>query len=189
MIHLNTFGIAPARFLAALVVGMVVVGCGSSSDGGGGTGETPGAPGQNGVPSDTTTAQAAATISPYGTGQVSGTYTFVESASGVTGSFKVHNCEEGKTYYGFVREGHGCGSEADIGSSWGQDPDGVFDTCTNGEVWGTAVRIAQPSLPSDWSIGTGSKTDIVGHSVIVTLDDELVDDTHNVGCGVIAKAN
>lgn len=135
-------------------------------------------------------ARAVADIAPFGTGTLSGQITFEQDASGgVSGASKVMNCEEGKTYYMFVREGHACDSEASIGQSWSQDSDGAFTSCFQGVFDALAVHIAQASLPSDWSIGGSSKTDLIGHAVVVTLDDENTSRSTDLGCGVIRKAN
>jgi hypothetical protein len=144
----------------------------------------------NGAKGSKVIARAVANLAPFGSGTLAGKVTFEKSESGtVSGSSDLHNCEEGKTYYVYVRDGHGCGSEAEIGGSWRQDPDGAFTTCFNGVVDAFALRIAQPTRPSDWSIGDGSASDVVGHAVVVTLDDENTINTKDLGCGVAMKSN
>jgi hypothetical protein len=141
---------------------------------------------------DQIVARAFADIAPFGSGHIMGKYTFVQGADGgVTGTLTLTNCDQaGKTYYAFVRTGQGCGSEADIGDHASLDNWGASAPCSSsGKVTAYAVRIAQRTLPSAWSIGGSSKTDIVGHAVIVTLDSELVQKPTIIGCGVIKKSD
>jgi hypothetical protein len=136
-------------------------------------------------------ARAVANISPLADNQITGQVRFEQNASGtVLGTAELINCIPDKTYYVAVRAGHACGSKAEIGSRWSQDDDGTFGPCSgSGKLWAYGVHIAQPTLPSDWSIGGSSKTDVVGHAVIVTLDDELVSETKDLACGVVQKTS
>jgi hypothetical protein len=167
-----------------LIYGAVCVamlGCGSS-DNNTDTNSATGASATDAV------AHAVADIQPFGAGKITGTFKLEQNAKGtVTGTADLQNCEEGKTYYVFIRDGNSCTSAA-VGSRWSQDPDGAFGDCNGGKVFAIAVRIAQTTLPSDWSIGDPSKSNVVGHTVIVTLDDELVSTSTNIGCGVIKKS-
>jgi len=136
-------------------------------------------------------ARAVANISPLADNQITGQVKFEQTANGgVVGTAHLNNCMPGKTYYVAVRAGHGCGSKDEIGSRWNQDHDGTFGRCSgSGDLWAYGVHIAQPTLPSDWSIGGSSKTDVVGHAVIVTLDNELVSETKDLACGVVQKTS
>ena len=144
----------------------------------------------SGNPKDTTVAKAIADIAPFGEGQITGTYEFTQTADGgVTGTVKVRNCvEDGKALHAYIRQGHSCASSADIGGRWSKDDDGASGPCNaGGTTFALAIHIAQPSLPSDWSIGGSAETNIVGRAVVVSMDNELVDDPKVIGCGVIRR--
>jgi len=54
---------------------------------------------------------------------------------------------------------------------------------------GIAVKIAQKTLPSRWSIGTNSMTDIVGRAVIVSTNEDVARMPMIVACGVIKRTH
>jgi hypothetical protein len=137
-------------------------------------------------------ARAVANIAPFGSGTVMATAKFEQSADGgLSGSFNVSSCASGTLHF-FIQEGGGCGSEAEIGGDWEQDDDGALAHCdSSGTGFGITTHIAQPTLPSDWSIGMPSQTDIVGHALVASYSHELdriSGKIEIVGCGVIQRA-
>jgi hypothetical protein len=187
---------ATASTLAALcALGFTTSACTSTLpvvDGTEGTGAAGSGTGSSAVSTGASkvVARATATISPFGDGQMMGTAEFEQLQNGtVSGSYKVKTCvSNDDTVYGYIYEGKSCASKDTISGTWGKDSDGTFGPCTSwGEATMLALHIAQPSLPSDWSIGDGSERDLTGHVAVIFYEDKNDKRSGIVGCGVITK--
>jgi Cu/Zn superoxide dismutase len=134
---------------------------------------------------------ARATITPFSTGTITGTVTFVEVAGGVQVTYALENCPAGP-HPTHIHEGTGCASATQQGMHWGPargeniGPNGGEITCDS-QMRGTLVYM-RPNTPANtrWTIGDNTAaSDVVGHPVVV--HGATSDERH--GCGVIQLVN
>ncbi len=128
----------------------------------------------DGSPADTASAakMAEADMMPLvGTPQISGKVTFVEVAGGVQVTYMVEGCPAGK-HLTHIHAGGSCATTQSQGVHWdGKRGDGIGGdellTCgADGKGMLVYTRPTTPP-PTKWSIGDGSKSDVIGHVVII----------------------
>lgn len=135
-----------------------------------------GAAGSGSVP------MAAATISPFGMGAVTGTVTFMQMGTNVTATVSLSNCPDGP-HGVHIHQGTACTDAMAQGDHWGPTRgEGIPNVmCAAGVGTATVTRTAMDPVTS-WTIGGAADTNVVGHAFVVH-DPGMP--APRIGCGVI----
>jgi hypothetical protein len=131
---------------------------------------------------------ASSTVTGFMGGSVTGTGMFQQgapdtAADSVTVTITLDGCFPGKQYPVHIHTGSACTDTTTQGGHWdmtrGEGIPNILCSTTSGSV--TYNRAAtDPTLK--WSVGDGSATDVIGHTIVVhDPDNSMV----RIACGVI----
>lgn len=183
-----------AFVLTLVAAAGLVAGCGGNKDASEAPAPETAAPVETAPPPPPPPKTAMAMVQPLGSNQISGQVTFTQAAAGgvdvqvtlqnATGEHGIH-----------VHEGGECGTDGKAaGPHWNpqNEKHGVLGSTPHhmgdlGNITGGSLTMHVP----DWTIGDGSPSDVIGHTVVVhaKVDDLKTDPSGNSGdriaCGAI----
>ena len=134
---------------------------------------------------------ATSTVNTFMTGTVTGTGTFEQgavdtAADSVTVKITLNNCVDGKAYPVHIHTGAACTDATTQGGHWDMTRgEGIPNIMCSGTSGTTTYNRAATDATLKWSVGDGSATDVIGHTIVV--HDPDVNMTR-VACGVITGA-
>jgi hypothetical protein len=131
---------------------------------------------------------ALSTVNSFMTGTVSGNGTFEQGAAdtaadSVTVSITLNGCVSGKAYPVHIHTGSACTDATTQGGHWDMTRgEGIPNITCSGTSGTTTYNRAATDATLKWSVGDGSATDVIGHTIVVHDPDNNMT---RVACGVI----
>jgi len=156
--------------LAILVVALAACG---GDDGGGGS------------------QMASSTVSGFMGGTVTGTGMFVQGAAdtaadSVTVTITLTGCVTGKAYPVHIHTGSACTDTTTQGGHWDMTRgEGIPNIMCTGTTGTTTLNRPATDATLKWSVGDGSATDVIGHTIVVHDPDVPMT---RIACGTITAA-
>lgn len=154
---------------------MVVLAACGGDDGGGGAG-----------------GMASSSVTGFMGGTVTGTGMFEQGAAdtaadSVTVTITLNGCVAGKAYPVHIHTGSACTDMTSQGGHWDMTRgEGIPNITCNGTTGTVTYNRAATDATLKWSVGDGSATDVIGHTIVVHDPDMPMT---RIACGTIGAAN
>jgi hypothetical protein len=155
------------------LLAVVLAACGGD-DGGGGAGN-----------------MALSTVSGFMGGTVTGNGSFEQGAAdtavdSVTVNITLNGCVDTKSYPVHIHTGSACTDTTTQGGHWDMTRgEGIPNIMCVGTSGTTTYNRAATDATLKWSVGDGSATDVIGHTIVVHDPDNSMT---RIACGVITSA-
>jgi hypothetical protein len=153
------------------LIAVVLASC-TGDDGGGGGGNT----------------TAAVMVTGFMGGTVTATGMFQQgapdtAADSVTVTLTLDGCISGKAYPVHIHTGSACTDATTQGGHWDMTRgEGIPNITCNGTSGTTTYNRAATDATLKWSVGDGSATDVIGHTIVIHDPDNPMT---RIACGVI----
>ncbi|HUS28931.1 MAG TPA: superoxide dismutase family protein [Kofleriaceae bacterium] len=137
------------------------------------------------------TKMASSTVSGFMGGTVTGTGMFQQgavdtAADSVTVTINLTGCVAGKAYPVHIHTGAACTDTTAQGGHWDMTRgEGIPNISCSGTSGSTVYNRAATDATLKWSVGDGSATDVIGHTIVVHDPDMPMT---RIACGTITAA-